>query len=186
MRSTALISIVHSEDSIYIRVMKRLVIDLSLLPEEGQLLDDELPTAIFDLPEGDAKPLGPLSFRLYAQRFGDELLLQGSLSAPFEFQCVRTLTLFKKTINLPKAAISLEIGSGNEIDATDALREEILLNFPPYPRCDGGDDPAPCDIDPRYLAVDNPTEDDVDVPPAAQGDSRWTALDALEKPDEQS
>ncbi len=186
MRSTALISIVPSEDSIYIRAMKRLVIDLSLLPEDGHLLDDELPTDIFGLPEGDAKPLGPLSFRLHAQRFGDELLLQGSLNAPFEFQCVRTLTLFKKTIELPQTAISLEIGSGSEIDATDALREEILLNFPAYPRCDGGDDPAPCEIDPRYLAVDNPAEDDVDVPPAADGDSRWAALDALEKPDEQS
>ncbi len=186
MRSTALISIVHWKDSIYIRVMKRLVIDLSLLPEEGQLLEDELPTAVFGLPEGDARPLAPLGFRLHAQRFGDELLLQGSLTAPFEFQCVRTLTLFKKTIKLSQTAISLEIGSAGEIDATDALREEILLNFPPYPRCDGGDDPTPCDVDPRYLAVDNPTGDDVDVPPPAPGDSRWAALDALENPDEQS
>ena len=72
----------------------------------------------------------------------------------------------------------------SEIDATDALREEVLLGFPPYPRCDEGDDPAPCEIDPRYLAVDNPVGDDVDDSPAAQGDSRWSALDALQKPDE--
>ncbi len=165
--------------------MKRLVVDLSLLPEDGHLLNDELPTSIFDLPDEDAKPLGPLSFRLHAQRFGDELLLQGSLSAPFEFQCVRTLALFKKTIELPQAAISFEIGAQGEIDATDALREEILLHFPPYPRCDQADEPAPCEIDHLYLAVDNPAGDDVDVPPSQQGDSRWAALDALEKPDEQ-
>lgn len=166
--------------------MKRLVIDLSTLPEEGELVEGELPAAVFDLREGDAKPLGPLVFSLHAQRFGDELLLQGALRAPFEFQCVRTLTLFKQTIALPDAAISLEIGDRTEIDATEALREEILLNFPGYPRCDQGDDPQPCEIDHRYLAVDNPGGDDVEVPPAPQGDNRWAALDALRAPDQPS
>lgn len=166
--------------------MKRLVIELAMLPEEGQLLEDELPEAVFELSGDDAKPLGPLSFRLQAQRFGDELLLRGSLSAPFELQCVRTLTRFKKSIELPQTAIALEIGAQSEIDATEALREEILLHIPAYPRCDEGDEPAPCEIDRRYLAVDKPVKDDVDVPPAAQGDSRWAALDALENPDEHS
>ena len=50
MRSTALISIVHSQYSIYINAMERLVIDLALLPEDGQLLEDDLSTTIFDLP----------------------------------------------------------------------------------------------------------------------------------------
>ena len=163
--------------------MERLVIDLALLPEEGQLLENELPATIFDLPKEDANPVGPLIFRLQAQRFGDELLLQGRLEACFEFQCVRTLTLFKKTISLSETAIALEIGAQAEIDATEALREEILLNFPPYPRCDEGDDPVKCEINPRYLAVDKPTTDDVDHPPAAEGDSRWAALDGLEKPE---
>ena len=109
--------------------MERLVIDLALLPEDGQLLEDELSSAIFDLPENDAKPLGPLFFSLQVQRFGDELLLQGNLRAPFEFLCVRTLTAFKKTIDLPETTIALEIGTRGEIDATEALREEILLNW---------------------------------------------------------
>ncbi len=186
MRSTTLISIVHQQYSIYINAMDRLVIDLALLPEDGQLLEDTLPASIFDLPEGDAMPLGPLVFRLQVQRFGDELLLQGSLEAPFEFQCVRTLTMFRKTISLPGSVIAFEIGSKATIDATEALREEILLNFPAYPRCDEGDEPVKCEINPRYLAVDKPTADDVDDPPAAKGDSRWAALDGLENPDKQS
>jgi len=66
------------------------------------------------------------------------------------------------------------------------LREEILLNFPAYPRCDKGDDPQPCEIDRRYLAVDNLGTNDVESPPAAHGDSRWAALDALKTPDEPS
>jgi len=166
--------------------MKRLVIDLGTIPEEGKQLKGHLPASIFDLPKDDAKPLGTLSFDLHAQRFGDELLLQGRLTAPFQFRCVRTLADFKKTLDLPETAISFEIGTQAEIDATDALREEILLNFPAYPRCDEGDDPVPCEIDPRYLALDKPGGDDVEVPPASEGDSRWAALDALENPDEPS
>lgn len=162
------------------------MIELGTLPEEGNQLAGELPANIFDLTNGDSKPLGPLAYDLHAQRFGDELLLQGHLSAPFEFQCVRTLTLFRKTIDLPDTAISFEIGTEGEIDATDSIREEILLNFPPYPRCDEGDEPVPCEIDTRYLAVDNPGGDEVEVPPAPapQGDSRWAPLDALENPDD--
>ena len=152
--------------------MKRLLIDLGTLPEEGKELTGELSPGVFDLPAGDAKPLGPLTYVLHAQRFEDELLLQGTLRAPFEFQCVRTLALFRKTIEVTGVAIALEIEGRPEIDATDALREEILLNFPAYPRCDEGDDPQPCEIDPRYLAVDKPVGDEVESPPGAQGDRR--------------
>lgn len=166
--------------------MKQLMISLESLPEEGRHLEGELDPTIFELPEGDAKPLGPLSFELRIQRFGDELLLQGRLRAPFQFQCVRTLKLFKQTIDLPETALSLEIGKQGEIDATESLREEILLNFPPYPRCDQGDDPLPCEVDARYLALDKAGEPDVEVPPASQGDSRWAALDALKSPEDHS
>ena len=181
-----LISIVRRQVSTYIRDMNALVIDLTSLPEEGKVLRGELSDRIFELRENDAKALGPLRYDLHAQRFGDELLLRGQLSAPFEFQCVRTLTRFKKTIALESAAISLEIGTQAELDATEAVREEILLEFPAYPRCDEGDEPQPCEVDPRYLAVDKPGGDDVEVPPASGGDSRWAALDALESPEEPS
>ncbi len=107
----------------------RLTIDLGGLPEDGKGFSGELPKEIFDLPEGDAQALGPLEYELWAQRFGSELLLTGSLSAPFEFTCVRTLHPFIQTIRLEAAAIAIEIGSEGEIDATEALREEVLLAF---------------------------------------------------------
>lgn len=168
----------------YLSPVQALTINLAELPEEGLALSGDLDPSVFALPEEDATPLGPLHYALHAQRFEDELLLRGDLSAPFQFTCVRTLTPFKKTISLKNAAIALETGGSGEIDATAALREEILLHFPEYPRCDEGDDPLPCEIDPRYLAVDKPVSDDVDVPPARTGDSRWDALDALQKPRE--
>ena len=157
----------------------RLLIDPGGLPEGGKGFSGELPQAVFDLPEGDAQALGPLQYELWAQRFGSELLLTGSLSAPFEFTCVRTLHPFVQTIRLDAAAIAIEIGSEGEIDATEALREEVLLAFPVDPRCEDGDEPETCEIDPRYLAVDKPWEDGLPTPPRAGGDDRWSALDNL-------
>jgi len=160
--------------------MKRnFIVDLTTLPEEGKEFSGELPQEIFDLPEGDAQAAGPLEYDVRVQRFESELLITGELSAPFEFTCVRTLHPFIQTIRLDQAAISLEIGKDSEMDVTDALREEILVNFPIDPRCEEGDVPQKCEIDPRYLSVDKPAEDELSTPPRAEGDDRWSALDIL-------
>jgi len=157
----------------------RLRIDLDSLPEEGMALSGELSADLFDLPEGDARAVGPLHYELWVQRFGSELLLTGKLSAPFEFTCVRTLHPFIQTIRLENAAISLEIGKSSEMEASEALREEILIQFPANPRCEEGDDPMECKIDSRYLSVDKPGNDGLSTPPRTEGDDRWSALDDL-------
>ena len=158
---------------------KRLKIELANLPEEGNAYRGELPVEIYDLPEGDAKPVGPLVYDLWVQRFGEELLLTGSLSSPFEFTCVVTLKQFVKTIHLENTAISIEIGNQGEMDITDDVREEILINFPIDPRCDEGDVPEPCEIDSRYLSVDKSGADGLPTPPRAGSDDLWSALDTL-------
>ncbi len=157
----------------------RLIVDLTVLPEEGQSLAGELPAELFDLPKGDAVALSPLKYDLWVQRFGSELLLTGTLAATFEFTCVRTLHPFVQTIRLSAAAISLEIGQDHEIEVSEALREEVLIHFPVDPRCEEGDQPQKCEIDPRYLSVDKPGEDGLSTPPRAEGDDRWSALDQL-------
>jgi len=157
----------------------RLVIDLLTLPEDGKQYTGELPPEIFDLPAHDAQPVGPLQYDLEVRRFESELLLTGTLSAPFEFTCVRTIHPFVKTIRVDDAAIAIEIESATEIDATEALREEVLIQFPADPRCDDADIPQTCEIDPRYLAVDKTTSDTVESAPRSEGDDRWTALDRL-------
>lgn len=159
--------------------MKQLLIDLALLPEDGKALKGDLDASIFDLAGSDPKPLAPLHFDLYAQRFDNELLLQGSLSCPFEFECVRTLHPFVKTMTLSSAAISLEIGNSGEVDATEALREELLLELPNHPSCQIADEPRNCKIDPHYLAVDKDDEVELNPAPPEGGDSRWSALDAF-------
>jgi uncharacterized metal-binding protein YceD (DUF177 family) len=156
-----------------------LIIDFSTLPEEGMELSGELDAAIFDLPEGDARATGPLTYDLWAQKFESELLLTGSISAPFEFTCVVTLKKFIQTISLPSAAIALETGHSGQVDVAEALREEILLEFPTDPRCDEGDVPEPCEIDSRYLAVDKSLDNDLSPAPRNEGSDPWSALNDL-------
>lgn len=163
---------------------KRLLIDLIHLPVDGKNFSGELPPEIFDLPADDAQPAGPLVYDLFVQRFESELLLRGNLEAPFIFTCVRTLHPFKQTIRLDDAAIAVEITEGDEVDVTEALREEVLINFPVDPICDDGDEGTTCEIDPRYLAVDKEANSTVDDAPPSKGDDRWAALDALKDPDQ--
>lgn len=154
-------------------------IDLATLPEDGKDITGELDGSVFGLQKGDAISLGSLEYDLHVQRFESELLVTGSISAAFEFTCVVTLRPFVKTIRIPQAAVSLEIGHSGRIDLAPALREEILIEFPADPRCDEGDVPEPCEIDSRYLAVDKPGADALSPAPRSEGDDRWSALNDL-------
>ena len=165
--------------SYHFAMKEHLLIDLATLPEEGKLYAGELPKEVFGLPEDDAQAVGPLEYELWVQRFGSELLLTGTVVASFEFTCVRTLHPFVQTIRLEDAAISIKIEREGAIDATEALREEVLIDFPVDPRCEEGDVPQQCEIDSRYLAVDKPSESGQETRPRAEGDDRWSALDNL-------
>jgi uncharacterized metal-binding protein YceD (DUF177 family) len=158
---------------------QRLKIDLASLPDEGKTFAGELGPEIYELPEGDAVPVGPLYYELWVQRFESELVLTGKLESAFEFTCVRTLHPFVQTIILDAAAMAIELGRDGEVDVTDALREEVLINFPLNPRCEDGDEPMECKIDPRYLVLDKVGETGVETPPRAESDDRWSALDNL-------
>jgi len=158
---------------------KTLVIDLATLPEEGMAVSGELDGGIFDLPKKDARSAGPLQYDLWAQRFESELLLTGNISAPFHFICVVTLKEFLKTIRIDSAAISVEIGNSSQLDVTEAIREEVILEFPTDPRCDEGDEPEPCELDSRYLALDKAEENGLTPAPREESDDRWSALDKL-------
>lgn len=160
----------------------RLIIDLGILPEDGKQFTGQLAPELFNLPKSDARPLGPLHYDLNVQRFESELFLSGSLSATFEFTCVRSLHPFTQTIRLDHVPLSVEIGQSGSIDVSEALREEILLAFPANPHCDDADQQTECVIDPRYLAVDKGAGDGVETAPPSREDGRWAALDAWSEP----
>ena len=158
-------------------------IDLANLPAEGKHFEGEIPADIFDLKGSDIISVSPVRYSLSAQRFDTELLLTGALEATFELNCMRSLHPFHKTISLPNAAVSIELGADGFVDPSTEIREEILLELPTNPLCESGDNPGKCEVDPKYLAVDKPTDDGVNHAPAPEKPSPWAALDALDSQD---
>ncbi|MGJ8676260.1 MAG: YceD family protein [Akkermansiaceae bacterium] len=156
-----------------------LSIDINKLPEEGKTYSGELDAAIFGNLGLGTRAAGPLLYDLFIQKFDNEVLAMGQISAPIEFTCVRSLDPFIQTIDVEDCSICLESEEGN-IDLADALREEIILLFPNYPRCDDADEPMECNLDSRYLAVDKLPEDDVKTPPRDEAPNPWAALDAID------
>ncbi len=159
--------------------MKRLRIDLETLPEEGKVFSGELDGELFGIDDDEVHSIGDLSFDLTVRRFEGELFLQGKISAPFEFRCVRCLEYFPMTMELNDFAVSLEIEGQSVMDATDALREEILLEFPAYPRCEDSGTLKACIMKNEHFGVDKQGETGVNTS-APNGESGvWDALDAL-------
>ena len=158
-------------------------IDLANLPDEGEHFQGEIPSEVFEPGKSDIISVSPISYSLFAQRFDTELLLTGEVEATFELTCMRSLHPFEQTIHVPAAAISIEIKSDSIIDASDAIREEVLLELPTNPKCEDGDNPGKCEIDPKYLAVDKSIDAGVDNAPAREKPNPWAALDALESQD---
>ena len=158
---------------------KQLVIDAASLPEEGKLYSGELDGSIFNLNNENTKAVGPLEYDIHLQKFDSELLIRGSLSVAMQFTCVRTLQPFTQTITADSFDLCIEL-TGNQVDVTDYLREEIIILFPDYPRCDEADEPMDCEVDSRYLAVDKPIGDDVKTPPRDAAPNPWDALDAIQ------
>ena len=158
---------------------KKLTIDVSALPEEGKTYSGELDGSVFDIPGKETEAAGSMEYDIHVQKFDNELLLRGSLSVPVRFTCVRSLQRFVQTIHVEGFDTCVEI-TGSEIDLTTTLREEAVLEFPGYPRCDEADEPMDCHIDSRYLAVDKPMDDDVKTPPRDAAPNPWDALDTLQ------
>lgn len=158
---------------------KHLFIDLATLPGEGQGFSGELDGSIFTAHGEKINPRGPLFYDLYVQKFDSELLVRGNLSATFEFNCDRCLSPFKQTIQAVDCSLCIE-APGSQIDLAEALREEIVILLPDYHHCDQGDEPAQCNLDSHYLAVDKPPFDGVETPSRDEAPTPWDALDALE------
>ncbi len=157
---------------------KHLNIDLNTLPEEGKTFSGELDGSIFTLPEETIHATGPMLYELYVQKFDSEVLVRGNLSVPIEFTCVRTLIPFTQTIRADDCNLCIEAKEA-QIDLVDALRQELIILFPDYPRCDEGDEQIECNLDSRYLAVDKPPVDDVKTPSAQEEPNPWDALDGI-------
>ncbi|MBT9450419.1 hypothetical protein ICN84_10105 [Akkermansia glycaniphila] len=161
-------------------MQKQLRIPLDTLPEEGMHISGEVDGEIFGIDSEEISSIGPLSYDLDVERFETELFLRGSISAPFRFRCARCLQNFEHTIALDDIAVSIEIGDQAEVDATDELREEIVLELPNYPKCELAGLSCQINLENNDFGLDKHPEHGVESS-AHGGSSVWDALDDLGK-----
>ena len=156
----------------------KLEIELGKLSEFGDKLSGEIHSDVFELNESEGVTKSGLIYDFHAQRFDEELLLQGSIKTVFELECVRTLHPFIKTIEVKGLALAIKIEE-EVVDVTEQLREEIMLLLPVYPVCEMGDEKMSCEVEEKYLALDKDQNLDLEQKPAENQDDRWAALDNL-------
>lgn len=117
----------------------------------------------------------PLEYALTAQLLEKDILIEGRLKLPLDCCCARCLTPFVHTVNIDPWACLLPVTgedaiemSGDSIDLTPIIRDDVLLEFPRHPLCR-----ADCE-GLRYEA-ENPFKN----PRENAGISVWEALNNL-------
>jgi len=130
-----------------------LLIDLDRLPREGLRLSRDFEFLSLDLVEENAVFLEPAHADLTVRLVGDEVLVQGEVSARLSFVCARCLTPFEfpvasrfDLVYLPEEidGLSEELSdekidqmyySGRQLDLRGVVLEQLNLTFPAKPLC---------------------------------------------------
>ncbi len=136
----------------------KFVIDTARLNSDGEKFSGEV--ACIDLNEPFVKPFGGVRYTLFAQAFGNELLVRGHLEQDFDLVCSRCGKDFDDTIKVDDFTQSYEISDEkSEVDLTEDIRESIILALPTYPvcaeTCPGIARTAEKPVDDRWSALDN-------------------------------
>ena len=136
-----------------------LKISLPLIERENISLKGKISPEIFFFPEYDLiKKVEKIETQLLAGKINQEILVQAKIKSTFQCICPRDLNTFLKTIEIPQIKFTLPIPNSEEIDLSEAFREEILLNIP-HLTCEQADTPQKCgEIPEKYLALDKSNE----------------------------
>ena len=146
-------------------------IHLRQIPATGLRLEGEEDCPIPQLDPEEVRCAGPLRYAIDVGISEGALWAKGELIQPVELHCVRCLEAFPFNIAVKDFAVHTDLAGPEEVDLTPFMREDILLNLPPYPHCDreGGR------ICPAPGSIKKPEENTVleERPP------NWSALDKL-------
>jgi uncharacterized protein len=130
-----------------------MLIDLDRLPKEGVRLSRDFEFLGLDLVEENAVFLEPAHAEVSVRMVGDEILVQGEVSARLSFVCSRCLIPFEfpvasrfDLVYLPEDidALSEELSdekidqmfySGRQLDLRVVVLEQLNLTFPAKPLC---------------------------------------------------
>ena len=114
-----------------------MIIDVPKVSEQGSRYEGEEPPEILGLTGAkQVRVEGPVRFDLFAEKIHGELLVKGVLSVPLAFQCGRCAEFFSTKLEGLSFLHSYDISKNVEtVDLTPDIREDILVELPPYPVC---------------------------------------------------
>jgi len=130
-----------------------MLIDIDRLPKEGLRLSRDFEFLSLDLVEENAVVLEPAHADVTVRLIGEEILVQGEVTARLSFVCSRCLTPFEfpvasrfDLVYLPEEldALSDELSdekidrmyySGRQLDLRAVVLEQLNLTFPAKPLC---------------------------------------------------
>jgi uncharacterized protein len=156
-----------------------LTVNLRHLDADDLRLQGELPVEELELDLRDdlIRTDHPLKYDLEVQKLDNSLLLHGSLELTLTCQCVRCLKSFPYDLRLDDWTAHLPLEgedkvpiSGDFVDLTPQIREDILLEFPQHPLCE-----ADCRGLPNTDSGKSNTSDST----RAEEPSTWSELDKL-------
>ena len=111
-------------------------VHLKQIATRGLHLAGEEDCPIPELATEGIRCVGPLRYDLDLGVTGGALWANGRLFQPVELHCVSCLEPFVHTIEVRSFTVHTELTGPETIDLTPFMREDILLNLPPYPHCD--------------------------------------------------
>ncbi len=139
-----------------VRVDTTMMIDIDRLPKDGLHVARDFEFVSLDLVEENAVFLEPARADLTVRLSGDEVLVQGRVTARLSFVCARCLTPFEFPVDsrfdlvfLPEEldGLSEELTdekidqlfySGRQLDLRAVVLEQLNLTFPAKPLCSSG------------------------------------------------
>ena len=111
---------------------------VSRLDKEPFELEGTIDKEFISLPEGDAYTvLLPLEYRLRAEKISGGALISGSCRTSISGICGRCLEEVTQEISADDIELFYELDNvGEELDVSEDIREELLLNLPMNLLCD--------------------------------------------------
>ena len=149
-------------------------------PIRQELSLDGLATSVAQVPPGT-----PLALDLLAEAQGDDIIVTGTITAPWEGACRRCLEQAAGVVEVPVQEVFQPEATegetypvdGDRIDLEPLVREAVLPALPLAPLCrQDCEGPVP----EAWVGEEDP---DLDEQGERPPDPRWAALDALRDPD---
>ena len=147
-------------------------VHLNQIPLEGLHIEGEEDSQFLEVDHAVFKRLGPVYYSLDVGLSGTGLFATGTIAVDLELECVKGLEKFVYRLNLDGFALQTEIEGREMVDLTPYVREDILLNLPPYPHCDWNGEH-------NCVGVQNLTSREINGEAPVQAQKVWEELEKL-------